>query len=85
MVNTRHMRALPNPMNKFLLNREAGLQYDEDGSLTLWFGPERPAAAPENNWLPTQGGKDYRFTFRFYGPLGGVADGSYFPPAVARR
>ena len=70
---------------KFLLNKESGLQYNADGSLTLWFGREKPADAPENNWLPTLGSKDYRFTFRFYGPLGGVADGSYFPPPVIRQ
>lgn len=83
-VDTGHMRVLPNPMNKFLLNKESGLQYAEDGSLTLWFGPEKPIEAPKNNWLPTLGGKDYRFTFRFYGPVGGVADGSYYPPQVRK-
>jgi hypothetical protein len=84
-VDTKHMRVLPNPMNKFLLNKESGLQYADDGSLILYFGPQKPADAPESNWLPTLGGKDYRFTFRFYGPLGGVADGTYFPPPVIRH
>lgn len=83
-VDTGHMRVLPNPTNKFLLNKESGLHYAEDGSLTLWFGPEKSDGAPESNWLPTLGGKDYRFTFRFYGPLGGVADGSYYPPPVQK-
>ncbi len=78
------MRVLPNPMNKFLLNRESGLRYAPDGSLTLHFGPERPTDAPEENWLPTFGGKNYRFTFRFYGPKGGVADGSYYPPPILK-
>lgn len=84
-VDGQHMRVLPNPHNKFLLNKESGLQYARDGSLTLYFGPEKPKEAPLNNWLPTCGGKDYRFTFRFYGPQGGVVDGSYFPPAVVRQ
>ena len=84
-VDTKHMRVLPNPQHKFLLNKESGLQYSDNGSLTLWFGPERPPAAPESNWLPTIGGKDYRFTFRFYGPRGGVAEGTYFPPPIERQ
>jgi hypothetical protein len=84
-VDTKHMRVLPNPQDKFLLNRESGLQYNDNGSLTLWFGPERPSEAPDSNWLPTIGGKDYRFTFRFYGPRGGVAEGTYFPPPLERR
>jgi hypothetical protein len=83
-VDTKHMHVLPNPMNKFLLNKESGLVYDKDGSLSLWFGPLKPAQAPQSNWLPTLGAEDYRFTFRFYGPRGGVLDGSYFPPAIVR-
>ncbi|MES2033107.1 MAG: DUF1214 domain-containing protein [Pseudomonadota bacterium] len=76
------MRTLPNPLDKFLLNKESGLKYGDDGSLTLCFGPEKPSGTPEFNWLPTPGERDYRFTLRFYGPLGGAVDGSYFPPPV---
>lgn len=78
-------RVLPNPKNRFLLNRESGLKYNADGSLTLHFAPEKPADAPDPNWLPTPAGKDYRLTFRFYGPKGGVADGSYFPPPLVKK
>lgn len=77
-------RVLPNPKNRFLLNRESGLKYNADGSLTLYFAAERPAEAPDPNWLPTPKGQDYRLTFRFYGPKGGVADGSYYPPPMVR-
>jgi len=76
-------RVLPNPLNKFLLNRESGLTYADDGSLKLYFAPEKPAEAPEGNWLPT-GGKPWKLTFRFYGPLGAVADGTYFPPPIIK-
>lgn len=78
-------RVLPNPENRFLLNRESGLKQNADGSLTLYFGPEKPANAPDSNWLPTPKGQDYRLTFRFYGPKGGVADGSYYPPPLVRH
>ena len=78
-------RVLPNPKNRFLLNRESGLKYNPDGSLTLYFAPEKPADAPDPNWLPTPAGKDYRLTFRFYGPKGGVADGTYFPPPLVKK
>lgn len=77
-------RVLPNPKKRFLLNRESGLKYNADGSLTLYFGAEKPKDAPDPNWLPTPKGKDYRLTFRFYGPIGGVKDGSYFPPPLIR-
>lgn len=79
-----HRRVLPNPRNRFLLNKQSDLTFGEDGSLTLYFAAERPADAPEGNWLPTLG-KTLSFTFRFYGPRDGVADGTYFPPPLVRR
>jgi hypothetical protein len=80
-VDRLHRRVLPNPLNRFLLNRESNLTYGPDGSLKLYFAPEKPADAPEGNWLPTKG-KPWSLTFRFYGPRGGVADGTYFPPPL---
>lgn len=77
-------RVLPNPRNRFLINRDSGLKYNPDGSLTLYFAPDKPAAAPDPNWLPTPKGQDYRLTFRFYGPKGGVADGTYYPPPLIK-
>src|SRR5688572_534686 len=81
-VDGKHMRVLPNPLNRFLLNNQSRLQYGKDGSLTLYFAPTKPAEVNDGNWLPTPGSQDYRLTFRFYGPRGGVAAGSYYPPAV---
>ncbi|KRA82856.1 DUF1214 domain-containing protein [Altererythrobacter sp. Root672] len=83
-VDRSHRRVLPNPLNRFLLNKESHLTYGEDGSLTLYFAPDQPADAPEGNWLPTKG-KPWSLTFRFYGPRGGVADGSYYPPPLIKR
>ncbi len=84
-VDPRFARVLPNPQNRFLLNRESGLKFSPDGSLTLYFAADRPKDAPDPNWLPTPKGQDYRLTFRFYGPKGGVKDGSYYPPPVVRQ
>ncbi len=84
-VDRVHRRVLPNPLERYLLNKESGLVKSEDGSLTLYFGPHKPADAPDANWLPTGAGKPWSLTFRFYGPRGGVADGSYYPPPLIRR
>ena len=84
-VDAKHMRVLPNPLNRFLLNNQSKLAYGQDGSLTLYFAPEKPNDAPEGNWLPTLGSQNYSLTFRFYGPRGGVADGSYYPPPLVKR
>ncbi len=83
-VDAIHRRVLPNPMNRFLLNNQSKLEYGKDRSLTLYFAPKKPDDAPEGNWLPTLGSKNYNLTFRFYGPRGGVADGTYYPPALQK-
>lgn len=83
-VDAVNKRVLPNPMKRYLLNRETKPQYGKDGSLTLYFAPGRPAGAPNGNWLPTPKGQAYNLTFRFYGPLAGVDDRSYFPPPLVK-
>jgi hypothetical protein len=83
-VDGKHMRVLPNRLNRFVISNESGLQYGEDGSLTLHFAAERPAGAPDANWLPTPQGQGYRLILRFYGPNGPVADGSYYPPPLVK-
>lgn len=85
-VDSVYRRVLPNPLNRFLLNNQSKLEYDQDGSLTLYLAAEKPDDAPEGNWLPTPTTvKNYRLTFRFYGPRAGVADGTYFPPALQKK
>ncbi|WP_262297714.1 DUF1214 domain-containing protein [Microvirga sesbaniae] len=83
-VDTRHFRVLPNPLNRFLINEQSKPEYGPDGSLKLYFAAEKPADAPDGNWLPTPKGSVYRLTFRFYGPIGGVANGTYYPPPIRR-
>ena len=56
-----------------------------DGSLTLYFADQKPADAPDGNWLPTPKGSKYRLTFRFYRPTEGVANGTYYPPPLIKR
>ncbi|MBW9103989.1 DUF1214 domain-containing protein [Paraburkholderia phenoliruptrix] len=83
-VDSTRFRVLPNPLKKYLINEQSGLTYGPDGSLTLYFAAEKPANAPEGNWLPTPRGAKYRLTFRYYGPLEGVANGTYYPPALMK-
>lgn len=83
-VDGKYKRVLPNPMNRFLLNNQSKLEYGKDGSLTLYFAPQKPANAPDGNWLPTLGSQNYNLTFRFYGPRAGVADGTYYPPTLQK-
>jgi hypothetical protein len=83
-VDPVHYRVLPNPKGRYLLNRETKPEYNSDGSLTLYFAADKPANAPDGNWLPTPKGSPYRLTFRFYGPIDGVSNGTYFPPPLVK-
>jgi hypothetical protein len=83
-VDTTHFCVLPNPKSRFLLNRETKPQYNQDGSLTLYFAADKPSEAPDGNWLPTPKGSVYRLTFRFYGPIDGASNGTYFPPPLVK-
>ncbi len=41
---------------------------NQDGSYTIWFGPEAPEGR-EGNWIQTMPGKSYFSIIRLYGPL----------------
>lgn len=84
-VDGARFRVLPNPLKRYLLNNQSELEYGADGSLTLYFADRKPATAPEGNWLPTPKGTKYRLTFRFYRPVDGVTNGTYYPPALVKR
>lgn len=81
-VDSTQYRVIPNPLNRYILNRQSRLQPNPDGSLTLAFGPRKPDGVPESNWLPTPAGERYNLTYRLYGMLPSGADASYVPPPL---
>ncbi len=83
-VDNVRFRVLPNPLDRFLLNDQTHPEYGNDGSLTLYFASEKPLGAPDGNWLPIPRGQKFRLTFRFYGPLDGVSNGTWWPPALVK-
>jgi len=40
---------------------------NDDGSVDLYFGPAKPAAAPDTNWIQTAKGRAFLVTIRLYG------------------
>jgi len=50
-------------------NKRDELVYNEDGSVTLYFGPQVPGGKPEANWTETTPGKAWFALLRLYGPL----------------
>ena len=69
------------------------LAKNSDGSLTLWFGPTLPPAAPASNWIPTpntayynalygkQVSTNFQLTLRLYFPTPGSQPPSILPCA----
>ena len=55
-----------------------GLQKNQDGSITVWFGPN-PPAGHEANWVQTITGKGWNVILRLYGPLEPWFDKSWKP------
>jgi hypothetical protein len=84
-VDSAKFQVIPNPLSRFLLNKESGLELNADGSLTLAFAPRKPTGLPEPNWLPTPEGQPYNLTYRFYGPSQDIVSGAWFPPPLTEQ
>ena len=56
------------------------LAVNEDGSVDLYFGPQRPEASPESNWVQTNLDEGWFVLFRFFGPERGYYDKSWKLP-----
>jgi hypothetical protein len=84
-VDAVKFQVLPNPLKRYLLNKQSGLKNNADGSLTLVFGPKPLEPYPSSNWLPTIPGQKYNLTFRMYGAAEDVVNGNYFPPELVKQ
>ena len=80
--NTPDYHVAKNTLNKYNINNLTKLNKDRDGSMTVWVGPELPKGVSQENWLPTEKGREFMLTFRFYVPKEAVKNGTWFPPAI---
>lgn len=60
------------------INSKHDVQMNEDGSVTLYFGPE-PPEGKESNWVATVPGKGWFSLLRLYGPEQPFFDKSWIP------
>jgi hypothetical protein len=85
MYSTPDYYLVANPIERYSIgDRTPGLQYGEDGSLTIQISasaPSDPTAAA--NWLPAPTG-GFRPMIRIYEPGEEVFDGRYVLPAITR-
>jgi len=54
----------------------------EDGSTTVWFGPEQPKGVGRGNWIQTMPGKGWFNILRLYSPLPSFFDKSWRPSEI---
>ncbi len=74
-----------NPIGRYSIgDRTPGLQYGDDGSLTITIQRDEPAEPEARaNWLPSPPGQ-FRPILRMYEPANAVLDGEYELPPIVR-
>ena len=60
------------------------LDVNDDGSVTLYIGPDEPKSGAKN-WIPTVPGKAWFPYFRFYSPTEAYFDRSWVLPDIEKR
>ena len=74
---------IPNPEQKYVVaGYTPGLQYNSDGSLSIYISTVRPPDVPSANWLPVSP-RQFNVALRIYGTESGVE--TYFPPGIQSR
>jgi hypothetical protein len=76
----------PNPLNKLTVSPRDRPKFNADGSLDLYFSHQKPAKAPQANWLPAPAG-EFILMMRLYWPKEknpSILDGTWKPPAVVK-
>lgn len=59
-------------------------EFNEDGSIDIYFGPELPKGAPEKNWVKTVSGQGWFLYIRLYGPLEAYFDKTWKPEDIVK-
>jgi hypothetical protein len=57
---------------------------NEDGSVDIYFGPRKPADAPESNWIQTVDGRNFLVALRLYGSGVEFFDQTWKPDDVVK-
>src|SRR5262249_38934681 len=74
-----------NKLNRYSLGTKnsKSLDYDPDGSLTLYLGNKSPGKDKEANWIPAPA-DEFSLWLRAYWPEQAMLDGSWKPPEIRK-
>ncbi len=78
---TRSILQAPTTAQPSVSSQSGQVQANDDGSVTVWFGPE-PPPGKSSNWVPTVPGKGWFTVLRLYGPLEPWFDKSWRPGEI---
>jgi hypothetical protein len=78
---TRSILQTPTTAQPSVSSQSGEVQANDDGSVTVWFGPE-PPPGKSSNWVPTVPGKGWFTVLRLYGPLESWFDKSWRPGEI---
>jgi len=78
---TRSILQTPTTAQPSVSSQSGEVQANDDGSVTVWFGPE-PPPGKASNWVPTVPGKGWFTVLRLYGPLEPWFDKSWRPGEI---
>ena len=73
-----------NNLNRFAVSSWMPFEYNDDGSLDLYFQNESPGEGRETNWLPAPKGQ-FNLTMRLYAPRMEALTGKWNPPPVVKE
>jgi hypothetical protein len=73
----------PNRLNRFGIGDQDELNFNADGSLTIYIQRESPGTDQESNWLPAPEGS-FNLIMRAYSPGPEVATGEWVPPPMTK-
>ncbi len=84
LYNEHHLFT-PNPLGRYSLGTKSKsfLKYNDDGSLTLYFGAKSPGKDKETNWVPAPKGT-FSLYIRAYWAEQAILDGTWMPPQVVK-
>jgi hypothetical protein len=66
-------------------DRNKGLKYNKDGSLTIYLQATSPGKDKENNWLPSPEKGIFNYVVRLYGPKDAVTNGVWKQPLPVKQ
>ena len=81
MVRARSMLQTPRIAKPSLSSQSGNPQLVDNGSCTIYFGPE-PPRGKEDNWVQTVPGKGWIGILRLYGPLESWFDKTWKPGEI---